>query len=407
MSGPLFSVVIPTRNRGHLLGNALATLRTQTWDDFEVVVSDNASADDTREVATAMDDGRVRYVRSDRTLSQSDSWEFAVGHARGEWITVLGDDDGLVPSALERLASVTAGVGTSPVVWREVWYYDPTFPPVWLGPGEANGLTVWPFSGRVEPRDSASAIDAVFRMVPQRLPGFFDACVHRDTVARVRRRLGHVFGGPDPFVSSGIAVALHEPQIVAFDVPLMIRGFSDATLSLNFVRNTREAHEGVEEFDTEDLFSLAPLRERTLATLVAETLLRVKGVLSEELAGYDLDLVNYFRQVREELDDPRRRPDDGAGVVEWKRVLGHQPSLVRQAVRRQLVKRHAVRVAKRVGGWVPGARALARRRRPTGYWSGFQWTHGDDAGFDDLPSAAAWFDATALPRLEETTASVA
>ena len=408
MTGPQFSVVIPTRNRAHLLGSALATLRAQTWDDFEVVVSDNASGDDTRGVATAHDDGRVRYVRSDRALRQHDSWEFGVDHARGEWITVLGDDDGLVPSALERLASVTAGAGTSPVVWRDVWYYDPVFPPVWLGPGEANGLTVWPFSGRVDSLDSATAVDAVFRMIPQRLPGFYDACVHRDTVARVRGRLGRVFGDPDPFVSSGIAVALHEPKIVTFDLPLMVRGFSDATLSLNFVRNTRAAHEGVEEFDTEDLFILAPLRERTLATLVAETLLRLKGVLPDELAGHDLDLVAYFRQVRDEVDAPKRRPDGGAAVAEWKQVLSHQPSAVRRAVRSQLLKRHAVGVAKRVAGRVPGALALAtRRRRSAGYWSAFQWTHGDEAGFKDLPGAAAWFDGAALPPPAERTASAA
>ena len=47
---PLFSVVIPTRNRGHLLRHALHTALNQTFDDYEIVVSDNNSSDATPQV---------------------------------------------------------------------------------------------------------------------------------------------------------------------------------------------------------------------------------------------------------------------------------------------------------------------------------------------------------------------
>lgn len=398
MSGPTFSIVVPTRNRGHLLGNALETLLAQTAADFEIVVTDNASADSTKEVALASGDPRIRYVRSERPLRQHENWDFGVSHAEGEWVTVLGDDDGFVPTALERLAATTMGGSTTPVVWPEVWYYDPAFPPPWLRPGEANALTVWPFSGAMETRDAASAIDAVFHMVPLSPPGFFNALVHRDTIRRVRDRLGYVVGGPDPFIASGVAVLTQEPAVVALEVPLTLRGFSDATLSLNVVRNTRDEHACGREFDAEGDFVAAPLRERTLASLIAESLLRTKAALAEELDPYELDVVSYLRQVREELDDPRRRPDGGLAAREWKQFVAAQPRSTRSALRRELLRRRASRVARRVARTIPGPTGVASRRRRSGAVVGeFQWVVGDASSFTDLPSAAAWVDLEILP----------
>ena len=49
-NSPLFSIVIPTHNRGHLLGNALRSALAQDFDDYEIVVVANGCSDNTREV---------------------------------------------------------------------------------------------------------------------------------------------------------------------------------------------------------------------------------------------------------------------------------------------------------------------------------------------------------------------
>ena len=82
-TAPLVSVVIPTRNRGHRLPSALTTALSQTFDDYEIVVSDNFSADGTRDVVGERATECVRYVRTDRVLSMPDHWEFAFDQARG------------------------------------------------------------------------------------------------------------------------------------------------------------------------------------------------------------------------------------------------------------------------------------------------------------------------------------
>src|SRR2546421_10806093 len=114
---PLFSIVIPTRNRADLLRNALQSALEQTHDDYEVVVSDNNCTPETHEAVRRLGDGRVRYVRVERTLAMPDSWEFAVSHARGDYITILSDDDAVSPTLLKRLDSLLEGGRVKLISW--------------------------------------------------------------------------------------------------------------------------------------------------------------------------------------------------------------------------------------------------------------------------------------------------
>ena len=103
MTRPLFSIVIPTRERAETLAFTLRTCLNQDFDDYEIIVSDNCSSPATREVVDAAGSEKVKYVRSDQPLSIAASWEFAVSHASGEYVTGIGDDDGLMPYALREL----------------------------------------------------------------------------------------------------------------------------------------------------------------------------------------------------------------------------------------------------------------------------------------------------------------
>ena len=73
-------------------------------DEFELVVSDNASEDHTQEVlARFAADPRPRVLRQDQPLSVTDNWTAALNGSSGEYVLLLGDDDCLLPGSLERL----------------------------------------------------------------------------------------------------------------------------------------------------------------------------------------------------------------------------------------------------------------------------------------------------------------
>src|SRR5580698_6500214 len=91
MSDIKFSVVIPTRERPATLRHCLRTCLNQNFDDYEVIVSDNGSIAATREVVDEAASPKVRYVKTPEPLSLASSWEFAVSHAWGEYVLLIGD----------------------------------------------------------------------------------------------------------------------------------------------------------------------------------------------------------------------------------------------------------------------------------------------------------------------------
>lgn len=221
-----FSVVIPTRERAETLRFALRTCLEQSFDDYEIVVSDNFSSPATRAVVEEAASPRVRYVRTSEPVAMSTSWEFAVSHARGEYVTLIGDDDGLLPHALGELDRVARETGTKAIRWDPAFY---TWPNVAL-PGQGNYLRL-PFGCAMAERDGRAAIREViaFREFYTALPMLYNSAVHRDVLADLRRLTGRVFPHPIPDVYSGFAIAHAAGRYISTTVPMSVSGQSGAS----------------------------------------------------------------------------------------------------------------------------------------------------------------------------------
>lgn len=101
-----FTVVIPTRERADVLYHCMRTVLAQDYDRLEVLVSDNDSKDHTKDVVASFRDPRIRYTNTGRRVSMSDNWEHALSQIVDGWVSVIGDDDGLLPGALGRVANL-------------------------------------------------------------------------------------------------------------------------------------------------------------------------------------------------------------------------------------------------------------------------------------------------------------
>jgi len=101
-STPQTSVVISTYNRAQRLRRAVNSVLTQTLDDFELIIVDNASMDQTPEVARGFNDPRVRYIRHERNKGGSAARNTGIKSARGRFIALLDDDDEWFPQKLEK-----------------------------------------------------------------------------------------------------------------------------------------------------------------------------------------------------------------------------------------------------------------------------------------------------------------
>jgi glycosyltransferase involved in cell wall biosynthesis len=98
---PFFSIIIPTFNRAQRVVNAVLSVLTQTFADFEVIVVDDGSTDNTRELVAQLfaKDQRVRYflkVNEERSIARN----YGVSSARGRYVNFLDSDDFLYPHHL-------------------------------------------------------------------------------------------------------------------------------------------------------------------------------------------------------------------------------------------------------------------------------------------------------------------
>ncbi|MEK7560244.1 MAG: glycosyltransferase family 2 protein, partial [Patescibacteria group bacterium] len=91
----LVSIGLPTYNRAALLRHSLDSLLAQTYKDFELIISDDGSTDNTQQLCEEYSayDKRVRYIRHPKNIGHVINFEYVVRQARGEYFMWGGDDD--------------------------------------------------------------------------------------------------------------------------------------------------------------------------------------------------------------------------------------------------------------------------------------------------------------------------
>jgi glycosyltransferase involved in cell wall biosynthesis len=118
---PLISVVTPTHNRARLLRRAMASVLGQRWHDFEWVVIDDASQDDTPDVLDSCRDPRLKRHRLEPNQGVAAARNAGVAAARGEFVAFLDDDDEYLPDYLEAVGELARSPTSAPdVIWTGV-----------------------------------------------------------------------------------------------------------------------------------------------------------------------------------------------------------------------------------------------------------------------------------------------
>lgn len=330
MQEPFISVVIPTRNRGHLVRDAIQSVLWQGFEDYELIVSDNCSADGTAAAVAEAGGSRVRYVRPDRVLSMPDHWEFALGHARGRFVTYLCDDDVWVPGALARVAEVlTTSRADLAVIYSGVYNA-----PNWLDPERQNMLYLPPYTGGVQEYGSDDTIRRIYSecRVVYEAPRMLNSFCRRETLERVRAAAGRVFL-LCPDYSFAAMVLTGTPSWLYLDEPLHLQGvFPEGIGSTQSFNRGEPSLEFAREFKEERLLGHVPLKSLLVSNMITETLLLSKKRLPA-LGACEVDWVNYFLSCRADIETlGGNGVDTTADREEFERVLAGQPAELRERV---------------------------------------------------------------------------
>lgn len=230
---PQFSLVIPTLNRADTLVHALATARAQSHDDVEILVHNNGNDPATREAVEASGDPRVRHLHTDEVVPMAENWERALAQARGEWITFIGDDDGLLPDACAIAAQAVEFDDTEILSWEPLLYLWPDF----FDERRRNTLQATiDFDFVVRPELSRRLLEQFYRfeMHYSKLPMLYNSFVKRSLANRVLERQGRYFLGALPDVCSGIVNAAFTERFTKSTRPLSVAGISRHNIGHSF-----------------------------------------------------------------------------------------------------------------------------------------------------------------------------
>ena len=105
---PDVSVIIPTYNRAHLISRAIQSVLDQSYQDFEIIVVDDCSTDNTEEVIREFQekDERIRYIRHERNKGPAAARNSGIKAVKGEYIAFQDSDDEWLPEKLEKQMKV-------------------------------------------------------------------------------------------------------------------------------------------------------------------------------------------------------------------------------------------------------------------------------------------------------------
>jgi glycosyltransferase involved in cell wall biosynthesis len=98
---PKVSVIIPTYNRVEALGRAIKSVLAQNFQDFEIIVIDDAPQGYAQEVIASFDDQRIKYIRHDVNKGDGASRNTGILNSRGDYLAFLDDDDEWLPNKLQ------------------------------------------------------------------------------------------------------------------------------------------------------------------------------------------------------------------------------------------------------------------------------------------------------------------
>ena len=99
---PTFSVIIPTYNREHVLGRAITSVLAQTFKDYELIIVDDGSKDNTEDLLKTYHDKRIIYLKHEKNKGQNQALNTGLTYAIGTFISFLDSDDEWLPEMLQK-----------------------------------------------------------------------------------------------------------------------------------------------------------------------------------------------------------------------------------------------------------------------------------------------------------------
>ena len=254
-SFPCFSVIIPQKNRAEYLVHTLKTCMIQDYPNFEIIVSDDCSDDNSVSVIEelAKRDSRIKLFAHKEHLGMRDNFEFALSQVKPGYVMALGGDDGLTPGCIWRMYEIICETGRELLAWT---------PAGFTYPDEEGGDNIFYIKRKkreikiIKSEDFLNKIAQTFFYLVDDCPMFYiKGVASTNLIERVKERTkDHCFYYcPTPDGYSGVVLAGEVEDYVYTTEPLSINGNTKKSQGKNYHRTDEKSRHEAEQFFNDNI----------------------------------------------------------------------------------------------------------------------------------------------------------
>lgn len=253
---PRFTVIIPQKNRAEYIGHTLKTCMIQEYPNFEVIVSDDCSDDNSVEIIEEMikKDSRIKLFAHKKHLGMRDNFEFALNQVQPGYVMALGGDDGLVPGCIFRMYELIKKTGKELLTWPSNFFMYPN------NPGGMSKLVINKQTNYqikiLKSSDYLNKIAHSFNYMTEDCPMFYIKGVASTAlVNKVKSRTsdGCFYYCPTPDGFSGVVLAGEVKDYAYVTEPLSITGISPKSQGTAYKKTDEKSRKEAQEFFNDNI----------------------------------------------------------------------------------------------------------------------------------------------------------
>jgi len=371
------SIIIPTLNRAHLLKFALKSAVEQDYRDLEIVVCDDFSDDDTKEMVGSFNNKNIVYVRADKRLNMTDTFEFALSKATGEYIVFLTDTCYFLPNAISIAMNERKKFDAEIVMWKNYGYCSPD----WLEPRRRNTLQIPRVTSKSYLLDSGIYLHKFYDNIRELIiPKSINSLCHRSIIKKAINIQGRFFTQPIPDHTSAVSVLINTRNFLFIDKLLYIGGISPtnvgASQSFNFGKGSDDFLRGFDKKIEKAAFLGIPVTSAHI----------IKGLDNVRKFYPDCPEINIKNALSEIVDNLIKLQTYGTNVENYWQILNDYVDTHYQKLKIAILKRKIRSIIK----WkaVKTIRSLPYLYNFESLIRGMKILKGDKYGFNNIEEAA-------------------
>ena len=234
-----YSVLIPSRNGGKYLYYAVKSILDNNYKNCEVIVSLNKTTDKSDIKIRQIKDQRLKIIKTPKYFSMVRHYEWIIKKAKGEWITIVGDDDGVVKNFFVKIDKILKSVkkhDIQAISSSRAFYF-------WKGVEHIYGPTVVRYldTGKIKIKSSKiELLKTLFGFSPyQNLPLLYTSgIVKRNLINEIiKKSKKKFFNEPNPDIYSALAVTSLTKKFLRVEKPLFWVGTSNKSNAVNLIND--------------------------------------------------------------------------------------------------------------------------------------------------------------------------